>query len=72
MDNSVIDMGALSLYSEENENDVKNAFGDIDLPLSFTKDRHVETIEGINCITQTWRMKERVCHTTLYDLFKST
>lgn len=60
MDKSAVEMGALSLYSENNENDVKSAFSDKDLPLSFTKDRHVEAIEGINCITQTWRMKERV------------
>lgn len=53
-------MGALSLNAEDSENDVKNAFSDKDLPLSFTKDRHEEAIEGINCITQTWRMKERV------------
>lgn len=33
---------------------------DWDLPLSFTKSRHTETIEGVNAISQTWRMKERV------------
>ncbi|XP_017782723.1 PREDICTED: regulatory-associated protein of mTOR isoform X2 [Nicrophorus vespilloides] len=33
---------------------------DNDLQLSFTEDRHEETIEGIESITQTWRMKERM------------
>lgn len=43
---------------EENEDETN--ITDKELPLSFTQDRHLETIEGINCITQTWRMKERV------------
>ncbi|XP_058791281.1 regulatory-associated protein of mTOR isoform X2 [Phymastichus coffea] len=30
------------------------------LGLAFTKPRHTVTIEGINCISQTWRMKERM------------
>lgn len=33
---------------------------DREMPLSFVSERHLDTIEGINCITQTWRMKERV------------
>lgn len=33
---------------------------DRDLPLSFVENRHTEVIEGINCLTQTWRMKERM------------
>lgn len=33
---------------------------DWDLPLSFTKSRHTEVIDGVNAISQTWRMKERV------------
>jgi regulator-associated protein of mTOR len=33
---------------------------DWQLPLAFNKSRHMVTIEGVNCITQTWRMKERV------------
>lgn len=33
---------------------------DWNLPLSFTKSRHTEIIEGVNAISQTWRMKERV------------
>ncbi|KAK5640922.1 hypothetical protein RI129_009469 [Pyrocoelia pectoralis] len=33
---------------------------DRDLPLSFVESRHTEVIEGINCLTQTWRMKERM------------
>lgn len=28
--------------------------------LAFSDKRHTETIEGVNAITQTWRMKERV------------
>lgn len=53
-----IEMGALSPQCEEEKCVVVSTF--CDMPLSFTKDRHVEPIEGINCITQTWRMKERV------------
>ncbi|GJQ81856.1 hypothetical protein Trydic_g9883 [Trypoxylus dichotomus] len=33
---------------------------DRDLPLAFAQNRHSEAIEGINCITQTWRTKERM------------
>lgn len=32
------------------------------LPIAFNKPRHTATIEGVNCITQTWRMKERVSY----------
>lgn len=42
------------------DNEDQKNISDKELPLSFTHDRHLETIEGINCITQTWRMKERV------------
>lgn len=37
---------------------------DKDLPLSFTEDRHLEPIEGVDYVdgmAQMWRMKERVC-----------
>ncbi|KAG7209721.1 hypothetical protein KM043_011355 [Ampulex compressa] len=30
------------------------------IPIAFGKNRHTATIEGVNCITQTWRMKERM------------
>lgn len=36
---------------------------DKDLPLSFTEDRHLEPIEGVDYVdgmAQMWRMKERV------------
>lgn len=36
---------------------------DKDLPLSFTEDRHLEPIEGLDHVdgmAQMWRMKERV------------
>lgn len=33
---------------------------DKELPLSFTEDRHLDVIEGVECISQSWRMKERV------------
>lgn len=44
---------------EEYENSERQ-ITDWDLPLSFTKSRHTEIIEGVNAISQTWRMKERV------------
>ncbi|KAJ8916102.1 hypothetical protein NQ315_004468 [Exocentrus adspersus] len=44
----------------DKEMDVKAAITDKDLPLSFTEDRHLEPIQGIDCIAQTWRMKERM------------
>ena len=31
-----------------------------ELALAFASKRHTEIIEGVNAITQTWRMKERV------------
>lgn len=40
-----------------------NKISDKDLPLSFTEDRHLEPIEGIDFVdgtAQMWRMKERV------------
>lgn len=46
------------LENKDSEEDVY--ITDKDLPLSFNNDRHLEIIGGINCITQTWRMKERV------------
>ena len=33
---------------------------DAELPVCFCEKRHVQKIEGIKCITQSWRMKERV------------
>lgn len=44
---------------EENECE-KETVSDKNLPLSFTEDRHLEAIEGVESVTQTWRMKERV------------
>lgn len=43
-----------------NKNDEDDKITDRDLALSFVEKRHTEAIEGINCLTQTWRMKERV------------
>lgn len=47
---------------KENEDELheEKQITDWDLPLSFTKDRHTDVIEGVNAISQTWRMKERV------------
>ena len=45
--------------TDENEHE-KETVSDKDLPLSFMQDRHLGPIEGVECITQTWRMKERV------------
>ena len=33
---------------------------DWQLPLCFMKKRHKEKIDGIKCLPQSWRMKERV------------
>uniref|UniRef100_A0A8D8PEE5 Regulatory-associated protein of mTOR n=1 Tax=Culex pipiens TaxID=7175 RepID=A0A8D8PEE5_CULPI len=33
---------------------------DSKLPISFVYARHLDRIEGINCITQSWRVKERM------------
>lgn len=41
-----------------NKNDTEQS--DWDLPLAFSKPYHTENIEGINCVAQTWRMKEKV------------
>lgn len=45
---------------------------DWDLPLSFTNSRHTEAIEGVNAISQTWRMKERVIIILLHLLLCTT
>lgn len=39
---------------------VEYSVSDKDLPLCFRQSRHTDVIEGITCLTQTWRMKERV------------
>ena len=41
----------------------KLSISDKDLPLVFNEERHLESIEGIDWKTQTWRMKERVIFT---------
>lgn len=33
---------------------------DRDLPIVFNKRRHTQTIEGIDSLSQSWRMKDRV------------
>lgn len=43
-----------------NKSLVENSVSDRDLPLCFRQSRHTDVIEGITCLTQTWRMKERV------------
>ena len=35
-------------------------------PTVFNKPRHLETIKGIEIEKQSWRMKERVCHLSIY------
>lgn len=53
---------SLVAVSQQNPNDEDiTECVDWQLPLSFVKKRHTEKIEGVNAITQTWRMKERVC-----------
>lgn len=49
-----------NLQNGQSEDDVTECI-DWQLPLSFVKKRHTESIEGVNAITQTWRLKERVC-----------
>lgn len=46
--------------NEEKQSEKETTVSDKNLPLSFTEDRHLEPIEGVECVTQTWRMKERV------------
>ena len=43
------------LYEED-----ENELADRQLPIAFNEPRHKEIIEGSHCLTQTWRMKERV------------
>ncbi|CAH0563709.1 unnamed protein product [Brassicogethes aeneus] len=50
-----------SLYNDEKEKALETEnTNEMDLPLSFTEDRHTEIIEGIDYIKQAWRMKERM------------
>ncbi|XP_078048119.1 regulatory associated protein of MTOR complex 1 isoform X1 [Augochlora pura] len=44
----------------EEENSELTEEDDWKIQLAFCKPRHTATIEGVNCITQTWRMKERM------------
>ncbi|KAK0077123.1 hypothetical protein PV325_004412 [Microctonus aethiopoides] len=45
---------------EETNNDVNDKDIDWSMPIAFNKIRHTSSIEGINPIAQSWRMKERV------------
>ncbi|EFA08847.1 regulatory-associated protein of mTOR isoform X1 [Tribolium castaneum] len=53
-------MTELGVNGNDEKDSDKEAVSDKDLPLSFMQDRHLEPIEGVECITQTWRMKERM------------
>lgn len=44
---------------------------DAELPVCFCEKRHVQPIEGIKCITQSWRMKERVSEVYKFDRRRS-
>ncbi|XP_015588597.1 regulatory-associated protein of mTOR isoform X3 [Cephus cinctus] len=44
----------------EDEDSKQSEDEDWRMPIAFNKPRHTATIEGVNCITQTWRMKERM------------
>ncbi|KAK9500893.1 hypothetical protein O3M35_002064 [Rhynocoris fuscipes] len=44
----------------EEEINKTECYSDWDLPIAFSKKRHTETIEGIDTVAQTWRMKERM------------
>lgn len=54
--------GTVAIGREAEEDGMDDIFDleECQLPLSFTKKRHVEKIEGTKTVTQTWRMKERV------------
>ncbi|XP_041364724.1 regulatory-associated protein of mTOR-like isoform X2 [Gigantopelta aegis] len=45
----------IGLYEED-----ESELGDRQLPIAFNEARHKEIIEGSHCLTQTWRMKERM------------
>lgn len=51
---------AVSKRTQQQQHMVAEDDEDWLLALAFIKPRHTVTIEGINCISQTWRMKERV------------
>lgn len=53
---------------------IVNKITDKDLPLSFTEDRHLEPIEGVDYVdgnAQMWRMKERVGIVNIISLTSS-
>ncbi|KAH0548367.1 regulatory-associated protein of mTOR isoform X1 [Cotesia glomerata] len=45
---------------DNNELERREKEEDWKLPIAFNKPRHTATIEGINCTTQFWRLKERM------------
>lgn len=55
-------MSVITSKSCHEEENLKSEEDDWKIQLAFCKSRHNATIEGVNCITQTWRMKERVCY----------
>jgi hypothetical protein len=57
---SLTDIMAASESKNEEEDGGGPEFSDWKLPLAFSKKRHTESIKGVDAITQTWRMKERV------------
>ncbi|KAF5293532.1 hypothetical protein FQA39_LY03017 [Lamprigera yunnana] len=56
----MITMTSDNLKDEDGQKNNEEKITDRDLSLSFVQNRHTEVIEGINCLTQTWRMKERM------------
>ncbi|XP_059613672.1 regulatory-associated protein of mTOR [Phlebotomus argentipes] len=42
------------------DSEAKDENYDANLPLCFCKKRHTQAIQGVECITQSWRMKERM------------
>lgn len=46
--------------NKSSSSDTHSSDWDAELPVCFGEKRHVQPIEGIKCITQSWRMKERV------------
>ena len=59
---------------EVDEYDFRNEepdFDELQVPLTFVKKRHLEKIEGTKTLTQSWRMKERVCIFSIYVLYQS-
>ena len=64
---------ARSPSPNEGQQDTAEEDEDWAVPLSFSSERHIDKIEGLEDIAQTWRLKDRVtnCAQQLHFIYRT-